>query len=620
MKSSRIQLNDNNQTFLKNDDMSDASSTGADVRVESGNTTRGVILFCLLFWFFSALPLHAAEPLKVDVTGIEGDALKNVQGALALPVGLVREGTVDRLWLERFAQQAGDKIRAALEPFGYYNAQVTVTVESAREQLRLLVKIVPGEPARLHDVTVSVVGAGRGEEPLRDLVAAFPLKTGSVLLHQSYEQAKAALQSQAQELGYLDAEFTLHEIRVAPSATTATIKLVLDTGERFYFGATRIHGAPDYPDRFLRRHLTYKTGEVFSYSGLGETQRNFANSERFKEILVKPEKEHTEAFKVPVTVQLKAGPRISLRPGIGYGTDTGARFTVRYRDLNMFHLGHELYSHLYLAERLQGLVTGYSIPSPRDVRSSTVLQLNLQQEETINYSSRILALELARNRSFGAGKLGTAYIRAQYEDYSVGTEKSSARLLLPGLRFSDNRYDNLIRPQQGFRYAGELRGTHQLLGSDTALVQVLAEASHLQPLPWRFSLHTRVQGGATLLNDPIRDIPPSLRFFTGGDQSVRGYSYKSLGPRDASGKVVGGTQLFTSSVELERALFQDWGVSLFYDVGNSFNSWSRVSLFQGAGVGLHYYTPIGALNLSLAYPIGVDNPSIHFHFTVGFEL
>ena len=193
MKSSRIQLNDSNQTFLKNDTMSDASSTGADVRVEPGNTKRGVILFCLLLWFFSALPLHAAEPLKVDVTGIEGDALKNVQGALALPVGLVREGTVDRLWLERFAQQAGDKIRAALEPFGYYNAQVTVTVESAREQPRLLVKIVPGEPARLHDVTVSVVGPGQEEEPLRDLIAAFPLKTGSVLLHQSYEQAKAAL-------------------------------------------------------------------------------------------------------------------------------------------------------------------------------------------------------------------------------------------------------------------------------------------------------------------------------------------------------------------------------------------------------------------------------------------
>lgn len=582
--------------------------------------TSYIVLACLLVWFSCTFTVYAAEPLEVVVSGIEGDALKNVQGALVLPAGLVREGSVDKLWLGRFAQQADAKTRAALEPFGYYNALVTVTVETVEAQYRLLVKIIPGEPVRLHDVTVSVIGSGQEEEPLSRLVSKFPLKTGNILLHQSYEQGKAALQSKAQELGYLDAEFTLHEIRVAPSGTTATIKLVLDTGDRFYFGATSIQGAPDYTDRFLRRHLTYKPGEVFSFPDLGETQRNFANSERFQEILVTPEKQDAEASRVPVTIKLKEGPRISLRPGIGYGTDTGARTSLRYRDLNMFHLGHEWYANLYLAERLQGLVTGYSIPSPADVRSSTTLQLNLQQEHNTTYSSKILALELDRNVSFGTGKLGTAYIRAQYEDYSVGNENSTARLLLPGLRFSDNCYDNPIRPRRGFHYAAELRGTHQLLGSDTALIQVLAEGSYLLPLPWRFSLHTRAKGGATLLNDPISEIPPSLRFFAGGDQSVRGYSYKSLGPRDASGKVVGGIQLLTSSIELERALFQDWGVSLFYDAGNSFNSLSSIKLFQGAGVGLHYYTAIGGLNLSVAQPLGVDNPSIHIHFTVGFEL
>ena len=83
---------------------------------------------------------------------------------------------------------------------------------------------------------------------------------------------------------------------------------------------------------------------------------------------------------------------------------------------------------------------------------------------------------------------------------------------------------------------------------------------------------------------------------------------------------MGGTQLLTGSIELERALFKDWGVSVFYDAGNAFNSFSTVSLCQGAGVGLHYYTSVGGLNFSVARPLGVDNPSIHFHFTVGFEL
>jgi translocation and assembly module TamA len=574
----------------------------------------------LVFWFSLVQPLHAAEPVEIVIAGIEGDALKNVQGALVLPAGLVREGKVDRLWLERFAKQAVETTRTALEPFGYYNALVTVTAEPAGESHRLLVRIEPGEAVRLTGVNVAVVGPGSGEKRLDRLVSKFSLNRGDVLLHQRYEEAKAALKIRAQELGYLDAEFSRHEIRIAPSGTTATIELVLETGEMYYFGDTSIEGAPDYPDRFLGRHLTYKTGEPFSHARLGETQRNFTNSERFKEVVITPEKQDAEAFRVPVSVQLKAGPRISLRPGIGYGTDTGARFTVRYRDLNMFHLGHELYSHLFVAERLQGLVTGYIIPSAKDVRSSTALQLNLQQEDTSTYFSRIAALELSRTRGLGKGKLGTAYIRTQYEDYTVGSDISTARLVLPGLRFSDDRYVNPIRPRRGFRYALELRGTHQLLGSDTALLQALAEGSHLLPLPWRLSLHTRAKAGTTMLHDPLRDIPPSLRFFTGGDQGVRGYSYKSLGPRDASGKVVGGTQLLTSSIELQRAIFKDWGVSVFYDVGNSFNSFSSFRLFHGAGVGLHYFTAVGALNLSVARPLGVDNPSLRFHFTVGFEL
>lgn len=600
--------------------MPDSTSQFSYTRAAPRQGTVYAVLAFLALCLFLAVPLHAAEPVETVISGIEGDALKNVQGSLVFPAGLVREGKVDKLWLERFAKQAVDMTRTALEPFGYYNPFITVTIEPADERYRLLVKVVPGDPVRLTEVKVAVVGPGSGERRLQRRVAAFPLKKGDVLLHQVYEEAKTSLKLRAQEMGYLDAEFSRHEIRVAQSNTTATIELVLETGEMYYFGATSIQGAPDYPDSFLRRHLTYTYGEVFSYTRLGETQRNFTNSERFSEVIITPEKQAAEATRVPVTVQLKAGPRISVRPGIGFGTDTGARFTVRYRDLNMFHLGHELYSNLYVAERLQGLVTGYIIPSPKDVRSSTTLQLNLQQEDTSSYSSRILALELDRNRSFGKGKLGTAYVKAQYEDYTVGDQKATARLLLPGVRFSDDRYENPIRPRKGFRYALELRGTHQLLGSDTALVQILAEGSHLLPLPWRFTLHTRAKAATTLLSDPLKDIPPSLRFFAGGDQSVRGYSYKSLGPRDASGKVAGGKQLLTGSIELERAFLKDWGVSLFYDSGNTFNKFSDVSLFHGAGVGLHYYTSVGALNLSVARPLGVDKPSIHFHFTVGFEL
>lgn len=576
---------------------------------------------CLALCLGAPLRLYAADRVEVVVEGIEGAAQQNVREALALPEGLVREGKVDRLWLEHVARQAEGKALTALEPFGYYRARVTTALEAvAGEGYRLRVVVVPGEPVRLRGVEVKLQGPGAGAKPLRRLAAAFPLHPGEILLQQRYEEAKGALLARARDLGYLDADFPLHEIRIAGDKATARIALTLETGPEYRFDDVELEGATDYPDRFLRRFLAFRAGQPFSSAKLGESQLNFTNSERFTEVLVVPEKEKAHDLRVPVLVKLKAAPRRRLNPGIGYGTDTGARFSVRYRDLNMFHLGHELDVNLYVAERLQGLAAGYTVPDVDDLRGATAVRLNLQREDVTTYVSRLVALELDRTLSFGRGRLGTAFVRLQQEDFTVGTQESGTRLVLPGLRFTESRYDNAIRPTRGHRYAVELRGTHRYLGSDTGLLQLVADGSYLAPLPWRLSLQTRASAGITLLSDPLSDLPPSLRFFAGGDRSVRGYSYQSLGPRDASGQVVGGKHLLVGSIELERALFSDWGVSLFYDAGNAFDSFTAVRLFQGAGVGVHYYTRIGALNLYLARQFGVDHPGFHIHFTVGFEL
>lgn len=576
---------------------------------------------CILMCISLASPVTAAEPVEVIVEGIEGDALENVRQALMPPAGLVREGKVDRLWLEHFERQAAGKVHSALEPFGYYNARVTTSIEIVDEEsYRLLVRVGPGEAVRVTLVNVALSGPGAGEEILKELVASFPLRKGDILLQQRYEEAKGRLMSTAQGLGYLDAAFALHEIRVSKTESSARIQLILETGEQYRFNGVRFEGAPDYPERFLRRYLAFKPGDVFSHARLGETQLNLTNSERFREVIVTPEKEEARESQVPVLVSLNQAPRRRLRPGIGYGTDTGARFSLRYRDLNMLHLGHEFNVSLYVAESLQGLAAGYSVPSSKDVRSSTGVQLNLQRQDVITYVSRLVSLEVNRSRSFGAGRLGSAYVRFQEEDFTIGAQNASTRLVLPGLRLTENRYDDVIRPGRGHRYELELRGTHQLLGSDTGLLQFIAQGSSLVPLPWRLSFHTRARAGTSLLSDPLGDLPASLRFFAGGDQSVRGYSYQSLGPRDAGGKVVGGRHLLAASAELERALFKSWGVSLFYDAGNAFNEFSGVHIFQGAGAGVHYYSPVGALNLYLARQIGVADPAFHIHFTVGFEL
>ncbi|MFH1025079.1 MAG: BamA/TamA family outer membrane protein, partial [Nitrospirota bacterium] len=144
--------------------------------------------------------------------------------------------------------------------------------------------------------------------------------------------------------------------------------------------------------------------------------------------------------------------------------------------------------------------------------------------------------------------------------------------------------------------------------------------STIVSLPWRLSLYTRINGAVTAQEDSIRHIPASLRFFTGGDRSIRGYKYQSLGPKNEKGDVIGGKNLLVGSVELERALFSDWGIAAFYDAGNSFNSFSDIKLYEGAGIGLRYYTQIGAIRLDIARQIDVSNPTFRIHFSLGIEL
>ena len=579
---------------------------------------RFITLIAALALLLLTSPLFAGASLTVAIEGIEGDVLKNVTAALALPGGLVEEGVVDPRLLKRLGEQAERKVRTALEPFGYYHAVIAVkSEEKVPGEFLLQVSVTPGEPARLAKVAVALHGPGAAEEPLTEMAALFPLAKGDVLLQHAYEEAKEKLLSKAQELGYLDAAFSVHEILVADDALSAQIRLELETGNRYYFGSAKIEGAPGYPDAFLRRYLAFNPGDLFSYERIGATQLNFINSERFREVNILPQKGEAADSRIPVVVSLKPGASRSLRQGIGYGTDTGGRFSLRYRDLNILKLGHELQANLYVSEFLQGLSTGYIIPDKVDINSYNAVQVNLQREDVSTYKTEFAVLELDKTRSLTKKILATGYLKFQQENYAIGLQDSNARLILPGLRLSGNFYDSVSHPEKGFHYALEARGTEQWLGSSMGLLQIISEGGFILPLPWRLFFQTRGKLGISLLRDPLSDLPPSLRFFAGGDQSVRGYAYQSLGPTDASGQVVGGKNLLFGSLETEKRIGENWGASVFYDIGNAFDSFSNLQMAQGAGVGVHYYTPVGALNFSVARQLNVDDPGMRIHFTVG---
>ena len=583
--------------------------------------TQGSLLLLFILGAFLPSVAVAAEPLEVVVEGIEGDALKNARAALTLPPGMVREGMIDPALLNLFLRQIPEKVRKSLQPFGYYEAEVFPKMEKTDDGRDLLrVKVIPGEPVRVISANVRVIGPGEKNRDLRLLVDSFPLKPGDVLNQVKYEKAKETLRNKASNLGYLGSEYISHVIRVNRAERKAEIDLVLQTGSRYLFGEVIWEGTQLYPISYLERFLDFKPGEPYSYSKVYQTQLNLINSDRFASVNIRAEKDEAREGRVPVRIQLEPSAPKRLRPGVGYSTDYGAKIMLRYQDLNAFQRGHEFNADMSIAERLQGISSYYSFPNRGHVDNRTNLKAGLQRENLKPYENVLLTLEGEQARSFGYGIIGSAYLQFRYEKFSEAERDGSSTFFMPGLRFYQRRVDDLIRPGKGFRYRLETRGSTQAMGAETNFLQFLGNGDLLIPLGAGFSLIPRTQVGVTWQKDSLTDIPPSLRFYAGGDRSVRGYTYQSLGPKDSQGNVIGGKHLLVGSLELEYSITKNWSIAGFYDVGNAFNNFKDMTWPQGAGIGVRYYTPAGPVRLDLARQINVDHPGFQLHIAIGFAL
>ncbi|MEJ2470932.1 MAG: autotransporter assembly complex protein TamA [Desulfuromonadales bacterium] len=591
--------------------------------------TQGVIRLVLVAAMLILISLvsfpetaSAAEDdaLSIIVSGVEGAMKANVEAILTVPHGMVRDGRVQKNWVRRFARLAEERVKHALQPFGYYNPDIQTHLEKqATGNYHLMIAITPGQPVRIAARHIRLTGPGAEEPQLQQEVAAFPLAPEAVLRHDIYETEKGQLLATALNLGYIDAHYGQHEIRVDPDAGQAEINLELVTGEKHYFGSVTFMGAEDYPEAILRRHLAFAEGQRFDQSRLARTQANFLDTDKFRNVRVVADRNQLETNLVPVTIELDPRPRFQVRSGLGYGTDTGARTSLRFRDQNPFHLGHLFQADMLIAERRQSLTGHYVAPLPDRPGSVLALSIEYERDNIETFESSALSTEASLTESLSQGFKTTYFIKLTRENYQIAQEPSrTTTLVMPGIRLSqrDWSFREPGRVRSGYALQAEVRGSSLNLGSDVSSLQGLLSGNSIMPLFGSSQLILRAEGGTTLQND-FDDLPPSMRFFAGGDQSVRGYGYKSLGPKDAEGNVIGGRHMLVGSIEIETAMSDAWSFALFYDAGNAFDSFSSYEMAQGAGIGIRRYTPIGPIKLDLARQLE-DDRDYRLHLGVGF--
>jgi len=581
----------------------------------------------ILFWVFTQLTLAYAwageASVQVDITGLSGARLKNVKAALTLPPGVVRNGVVEERWLERFAGKVPKMVAAALEPFGLYRSETTVIIEQTDKLVyRLAVSINPGPQTIIRSLAIKLNGEGRQEKNLLGEIRDFPLKKGAPLDHQLYEQGKLDLRLEANNLGYLESAYSKHVIRIEPGHDVADIELTLDTGPLFYFGETSFEDENEsFPEEFLRRFITYREGDVFSHKELHRSRLEFYAADRFDNVLIVPLMDEAVDHKVPVRVNLTTGNRHRLRPGIGYGTNTGARISLSYKNMKSGEHPHTHLVDLILAEKAQTFQTSYTIPQSGRADNNLIGTVGVRQEDLNTYKTQMFYAEMEETYGLGRGKIGSLFLRYLYENGDVGNEDNNiAKLFIPGVRYYQRAYDDPLNPKSGYQFRIELRGSYDFLISNLSIGQVIAAGSFMLPLTRNLTLHPRIEAATTIKDDDFSKVPPSMRFFVGGDNSVRGYSYKSRGPEDDSGEVIGGESLLVGSLELEYALNERWGLALFYDAGSAFDVSEEMDIIQGAGIGFRRYTPIGPIKLDLATKINDDDGGVRIHFSVGFDI
>jgi translocation and assembly module TamA len=191
-------------------------------------------------------------------------------------------------------------------------------------------------------------------------------------------------------------------------------------------------------------------------------------------------------------------------------------------------------------------------------------------------------------------------------------------MLMPGITLSKVAADNRIYPLRGFRFILDVRGAHPDLISNVQFVQARAQVKFVHKLFGKGRILLRGDVGATRFG-AIRTLPTSVRFFAGGDQSVRGYAYNSLAPRNAAGQIVGGEQLLVGSAEYEHRFLEKWSGAVFYDTGNAINNWQE-ALKEGAGFGVRWRSPIGPIRFDLAFALSEPGVPKRLHITIGPDL
>jgi translocation and assembly module TamA len=543
------------------------------------------------------------------------------------------DGLDDVEWA-RLIAAAPAQGRTLAQTEGYFRAEVTVAVDAADDH-RILITLVPGEPARVGRLTLAFDGELARQAESGDaqalafeaqLRAEWALQPGQVFRNSNWDSAKAQTLSALRSAGYASAIWTATAAQVDPVTNKTRLFLVADSGPRFLAGDVVVEGVERQPERNVRLLAGFGAGAPLTQARLIDYQDRLVKTGLFDQVSVVYDPDPAQAAHATVTVRVHEQSLQQATAAMGYNSQSGPRITLEHIDRKAFGLPATLNNKLQWGRDVQSWDIGLTT-HPADSFHSWIVGASVSSIKTTSDLVR------AGSIRFGRTQDSNALTRTTYVQLERSLQCTPKQAFVGPVRAPDNwdafdydctdaralslnqanvwrNVDSVVLPTKGYTLSGQL-GVGYAGGPASAInpdarygpyTRLYGRITEYWPLPGSFYLQGRLEIGQILAADHV-SMPDAEQWRAGGEDSVRGYTWRSLAPYDKNGNIVGGNSLITTSVEIAHPFAASvpsvWW-ALFYDAGSAASRFSDLSMDRGYGAGVRWRSPVGPLKIDVS--------------------
>lgn len=507
------------------------------------------------------------------------------------------------------------QVRDLTATAGYFSPVVRTDVRTVDGKKQVTVSVDPGPQTTISAISLTFHGPVLNEDPAQENATrfAFSLHEGDPFSQSGWDDAKNAALKALQSRRYVAAKISQSQARIDPRTHEAKLSVTFDSGPTFTMGKLEVSGTRRYPERIVDNVNPISVGAIYDVQRVAELQRQLQNTPYYASVAIDVGNDPNKPLETPVRVKVSEYPYNSIRGGVGYATDTGPQVQGNYSYLNTFGKAYPFTVGGRIDQIEQFGQIQLSMPPGQRAWTNSVLASYTTTDVS---DTRIYSIRGGVQTTRTSQYLDYGYSLLYYQDRldQNAVEPVTAHALVPAWSWTRRNTDDPLFPRSGNLVHVEAGFAIKGIATDQTFGRIYARGQQYFPIGKSDLVLFRAELGGVFTSGGSSGIPASLLFRAGGSNSVRGYSYQSIG-NSVDGSVLPTKYLITASTEYQHWFTHDWGGAVFFDIGTATDTWGEKVFYPGVGFGARWRSPVGPVNVDLAY--GIRNKDIRPYLTLG---